>query len=52
MQTNGYQLDKNHKFLVTLFDDFERYARVPDEYAPMEAKDFAPQVRISVKRVS
>ncbi|KAI8475850.1 MAG: eukaryotic initiation factor [Monoraphidium minutum] len=42
-QTNGYQLDKNHKFLVTLFDDFERYGRVPDEYAPPENKAVAPQ---------
>jgi hypothetical protein len=29
---------------VTLFDDFERYARVPDEYVAPEDKAFAPQV--------
>ncbi|KIZ03095.1 Eukaryotic translation initiation factor 3 subunit B [Monoraphidium neglectum] len=44
-QTAGYQLDKNHRFNVTLFDDFERYARVPDEYVAPEDKAFAPQAR-------
>lgn len=42
-QTNGYQLDKAHRFTVTMFDDFDRFGRVPDEYAPPDAKAFAPQ---------
>lgn len=43
-QTNNYQLDKNHKFVVNLFDDFDRYARVPEEYQAPDAKAFAPHV--------
>lgn len=27
-----------------MFDDFERYARVPDEYAAPEVKEYAPTV--------
>jgi translation initiation factor 3 subunit B len=45
MQTDGYELDRNHHFKVSMFDDFERYARVPDEYAAPEAKEYAPTVR-------
>lgn len=44
-QTNGYKLDRSHTFAVTLFDDFERYARVPDEYQEPEAKPYQPTVR-------
>ena len=44
-QTNGYKLDRSHTFAVTLFDDFERYARVPDEYQDPEAKPYQPTVR-------
>jgi len=28
-----------------MFDDFERYARVPDEYAAPEIKEYTPTVR-------
>jgi translation initiation factor 3 subunit B len=42
-QTQGYPLDKQHKFRVNLFDDFARYAAVPDEYAPPEAKALSAQ---------
>lgn len=28
-----------------MFDDFERYARVPEEYAAPEAKQYTPTVR-------
>ncbi|KAF8067212.1 R1 [Scenedesmus sp. PABB004] len=41
-QTDGYQLDKSHVFKVSMFDDFDRYGKVPDEYAPPEAKDYTP----------
>lgn len=44
MQTDGYELDRNHHFKVSMFDDFERYARVPDEYAAPEAKEYSPTV--------
>ena len=27
-QTNGYRLDKAHVFNVTMFDDFEKFAKV------------------------
>jgi hypothetical protein len=44
LQTDGYELDRNHHFKVSMFDDFERYARVPDEYAAPEVKQYAPTV--------
>ena len=44
-QTHGYKLDRSHTFAVTLFDDFERYAKVPDEYQEPEAKPYQPTVR-------
>lgn len=33
-QTNGYKLDKNHTFAVNMFDDLDKYSKVPDEYVP------------------
>lgn len=42
-QTNGYKLDKAHTFVVNMFDDFDKYAKVPDEYQPPEVKNFQPQ---------
>lgn len=42
VQTDGYELDRNHHFKVSMFDDFERYARVPDEYAAPEIKEYTP----------
>eukprot|EP00245_Coleochaete_scutata_P017412 TRINITY_DN8522_c0_g1_i1.p1 TRINITY_DN8522_c0_g1~~TRINITY_DN8522_c0_g1_i1.p1 ORF type:complete len:737 (-),score=206.49 TRINITY_DN8522_c0_g1_i1:368-2578(-) len=41
-QTNGYKLDRSHVFNVTMFDDFEKYMKVPDEWIPPERKDYAP----------
>ena len=41
-QTQGYKLDKAHTFAVTLFDEFEKYLRVPDEYAPPPESAWAP----------
>lgn len=42
-QTSGYKLDKAHTFVVTMFDDFDKYAKVPDEYQLPEVKSFQPQ---------
>ena len=42
---NNYVLDKRHTFVVTLFDDFEKYARVPLEYEAPEPKPFVATVR-------
>ncbi|KAF8694884.1 hypothetical protein HU200_037984 [Digitaria exilis] len=35
---NGLKLDKSHPFVVNVFDDFERYKKVPDEWMPPEIK--------------
>jgi hypothetical protein len=43
-QTDGYKLDKNHTFKVSMFDDFDRYAKVPDTYAAPEVKEYSPTV--------
>ncbi|KAJ0973162.1 hypothetical protein J5N97_021121 [Dioscorea zingiberensis] len=41
-KTNGYKLDKSHIFSVNLFDDFEKYMKVPDEWTPAEIKPYIP----------
>ena len=40
-QTNGYKLDKNHTFSVYMFDDFDKYSKVPDEYQVPGPKPFS-----------
>ena len=47
-QTNGYRLDKSHSFVVNMFDDFDRYGKVPEEYAMPERKPYEPQVLLKV----
>lgn len=44
-QVNGFKLDKSHTFAVNMFDEIERYMRVPDAYEPPEEKAFQPSVR-------
>lgn len=41
-KTNGYKLDKSHIFAVNLFDDFEKYMKIPDEWTPAEIKPYTP----------
>ncbi|XP_057550220.1 eukaryotic translation initiation factor 3 subunit B-like [Amaranthus tricolor] len=41
-KTHGYKLDKSHIFAVNLFDDIEKFMKVPDEWAPPETKPYAP----------
>lgn len=43
-QTNGYKLDRSHVFVVNMFDDFEKYMRVPDEWVAPEVKPYSPGV--------
>ncbi len=43
-QTNGYPLDKKHTFVVSMFDDFEKYQKVPDQYQLPEPKAFQTAV--------
>ena len=43
-QVGGFKLDKSHTFAVNMFDEIERYMRVPDEYEPPEEKTFQPSV--------
>jgi len=40
-KTDGYNLDKNHVFRVNAYDDFEKYALVPDEYVVPEVKPYS-----------
>ena len=39
-QTDGYKLDKAHIFKVSNFGDFDKYAKVPDEYVAPEPKPY------------
>ncbi|XP_010276277.1 PREDICTED: eukaryotic translation initiation factor 3 subunit B-like [Nelumbo nucifera] len=41
-KTQGYKLDKSHIFSVNLFDDFDKFMKVPDEWAPPETKPYTP----------
>jgi len=41
-QTNGYNLDRSHVFVVNMFDDCDRYMRVPDEWNSPELKPYTP----------
>ncbi|MQL80266.1 hypothetical protein Taro_012703, partial [Colocasia esculenta] len=41
-KTNGYKLDKSHIFAVNMFDDFDRFMRVPDQWTPAETKPYVP----------
>ncbi|KAL4518998.1 hypothetical protein Ndes2526A_g00106 [Nannochloris sp. 'desiccata'] len=37
---DGYQLDKSHKFVAILFDDFDRLKTVPETYVEPEPRPF------------
>ena len=37
-------LDKSHTFAVCMFDDFDRYQKVPEEYVPLEITPYQPKV--------
>ncbi|XP_038998070.1 eukaryotic translation initiation factor 3 subunit B-like [Hibiscus syriacus] len=41
-KTHGYKLDRAHIFVVNMFDDFDKYMKVPDEWAPPEIKPYTP----------
>ena len=45
-KTHGYKLDRLHIFSVNMFDDFDRFMRVPDEWAPPETTPYTPGVII------
>mmetsp|Transcript_39693 Transcript_39693/g.112613 ORF Transcript_39693/g.112613 Transcript_39693/m.112613 type:complete len:705 (-) Transcript_39693:127-2241(-) len=40
---HNYKLDKAHTLSVNLFDDFEKYDKVPDEYVAPEIKEYQPR---------
>lgn len=37
-------MDRAHIFVVNMFDDFDRFMKVPDEWAPPEFKPYSPGV--------
>lgn len=41
-KTNGYKLDRSHVFAVNMFEDIDKYRKVPDEWAPPETKPYTP----------
>jgi translation initiation factor 3 subunit B len=41
-KTHGYKLDRAHIFAVSMFDDFDRFMNVPDEWAPPPNKEYTP----------
>lgn len=45
--TDGYKLDKNHTLAVNLFDEIDKYLKIPDEYQSPEQKAYVPQVRLN-----
>ncbi|KAL8214149.1 hypothetical protein R6Q57_003598 [Mikania cordata] len=41
-KTHGYKLDRAHIFSVNMFDEIDKFMRVPDEWAPPEIKPYTP----------
>ncbi|GFY90394.1 eukaryotic translation initiation factor 3B-2 [Actinidia rufa] len=41
-KTHNYKLDKSHVFAINMFDDIEKFLKVPDEWAPPETKPYTP----------
>ncbi|XP_065858232.1 eukaryotic translation initiation factor 3 subunit B-like [Euphorbia lathyris] len=41
-KTNAYKLDRAHIFAVNMFEDFDKFMRVPDEWAPPEIRPYVP----------
>ncbi|XP_038695162.1 eukaryotic translation initiation factor 3 subunit B-like [Tripterygium wilfordii] len=41
-KTHGYRLDKSHIFAVNMFDDFDRFMKVPHQWAPPEVMPYVP----------
>ncbi|KAL6569251.1 Eukaryotic translation initiation factor 3 subunit B [Orobanche minor] len=41
-KTNSYKLDKSHIFALSMFDDIEKFMKVPEEWAPPETKPYTP----------
>jgi hypothetical protein len=51
-KTNGYKLDRAHIFAVNMIEDFNRFMKVPDEWAPPEIRPYVPGVISSVTFIS
>lgn len=51
-KTHGYRLDRSHIFAVNLFDDIEKFMKVPEEWAPPETKPYVPGVCSSLSYLS
>ena len=47
-QTHGYKLDKYHIFDVNMFDDFDKYMNVSNEWIPPEIKPYITGVRVII----
>jgi translation initiation factor 3 subunit B len=47
-KTNGYKLDRAHIFAVNMIEDFNRFMKVPDEWAPPEIRPYVPGVISSI----
>lgn len=43
-QGHNHKLDKNHTFSVSMFDDFERYDRIPEEYEEPTLPEYEEKV--------
>ncbi|KAI3449011.1 hypothetical protein Pfo_005676 [Paulownia fortunei] len=41
-KTNGYKLDRSHIFAVSMFDDIDKFMKVPEKWAPPETKPYTP----------
>ncbi|KAM0065162.1 putative RNA recognition motif domain, eukaryotic translation initiation factor 3 subunit B [Helianthus debilis subsp. tardiflorus] len=41
-KTNGYKLDRAHIFAVNMFDEIDKFMKVPDEWAPPKSRPYTP----------
>jgi len=42
-QTNGYSLDKQHRFKVNFYSDLEKISNIKEEYTPPEIPEYQPR---------
>ncbi|KAI3676754.1 hypothetical protein L1987_86370 [Smallanthus sonchifolius] len=45
-KTIGYTLPRAHVFSVNMFDEFDKFMEVPDEWAPPELRPYTSQVKL------
>ena len=46
--TQGYSLDKRHALKVNMFDEFDKYLKIPDTYEEEPHREYEPTENLQV----